>query len=123
LQYQPALDPTLFGEVLQVSYNTDFPRLRYFEMTPEEYGRVVVLSKDKAWEYEQEWRLLRIDEPPGLRPHRPEAMTGIVLGAAMDAALREEVLQWIKDAGRTIDVRQAVVRPGSYSLDLIPGSG
>ena len=40
-----------------------------------------LLTKSEHWNYEVEWRLLRVDEGPGLVRFRPNNLTGVVVGA------------------------------------------
>ena len=73
---------------------------------------LAVLTKDKAWEYENEWRiLLSSSEKPNLKMPR---ITCIYLGAAIEEKNRLKIIKIAQE--QSIPVKQMNVDRGAYSL-------
>lgn len=74
-----------------------------------------LLVKDKAWEYENEWRLLGPSSEKFIDMPR---VTAIYLGVAMSRENKEQIIQIAKD--KNIPVFQMIIDRGEYDLHAIP---
>lgn len=77
-----------------------------------------VLTKGTPWSYEKEWRLVKTRGAGQTTQLTTPTINGVLLGANISPADREEVLQWAATAGRTIKVAQTSFHPSAYSLNI-----
>jgi len=96
-----------FGLAMRVSYQDDRPRIQVWG---KDYGyeKLIkyLLTKTRQWEYEEEWRLVESGFT-GNRPFPPAALSGIVFGAAISEADREDVIKWVRTRNLPVDFLQA----------------
>ena len=72
-----------------------------------------LLTKDKAWQYENEWRvLLPATNPPEL----PVPITGVYLGACIDPMNKEKILKIANE--NHIPVKQMTIDREKYELHI-----
>jgi len=82
LQFSPDVRAT-FGTPLMVDYADSPPELRYSELRNRLDGaltKAMFLWKQKQWEYEDEWRVIRLKTPAGAVKFAPNHLTGIFFG-------------------------------------------
>jgi len=77
-----------------------------------------VLTKGRPWAYEEEWRLVRNRGARTTLHLGAPTVNGILLGANMADADRDEVRQWVRESGRPIGVAQARFHPTAYELEI-----
>jgi len=118
------------GRLLKVTYSNDRPlRASMLELTTQE----LFLSKGRDWEYEQEWRVLRlltdshvkISTPAGvvhLFSIPPDCVSGLILGCRMSLQHREEIRAFLTndERYRNIELYQAEVDSEAYRLNIRP---
>lgn len=76
--------------------------------------------KAPSWEYEGEWRFIEYPGKPGLRVFPEKALTGIVLGAAMDQATQGFIRSIVAERLSPLPIYRAVLDPIHYRLDVEP---
>jgi len=108
------------SDVHPVIYRSDMPAFDIPGTVFEDFADQVLLGKSPCWEYEQEWRLVRLKIPAGERAVRypPEALTGIVLGCRFPEARRPELDDWIKASGARPEICYAVQSGEKYELEV-----
>lgn len=79
--------------------------------------RAVVLTKDRAWKYEQEWRVL--GKAPGEFPFPPDALLGIIFGCMTTEADKVRIRHAVADRTHAA-LRQARMRKREFGLDILP---
>lgn len=77
------------------------------------------LRKSAEWSYEQEWRAIGLWWSGSYRLPG-NAVTGVILGAAISTESREEVLDWVRESGRDIEIKQARFQSSTYQLTFDP---
>lgn len=96
-----------FGLAMRVSYQDDRPLIQVWG---KDHGYEMLISylltKTRQWEYEQEWRLVESGFT-GNRPFPPAALSGVIFGAAISEADREEVVKWVGTSKLPVDLLQA----------------
>jgi hypothetical protein len=103
---------------MPMTYSSERPSYNMFRnvVALEELG---FLRKSLDWAYEEEWRSV------GLwwsgRHVLPEgSLVGVILGAGISNDDRTEVVDWVLDSGRSIEVSQAAFEPKTYRLSFSP---
>lgn len=95
----------------------------YSECYPEyregSYERALeaVHTKSVHWAYEQEWRIR--SETHGPRMVEDRALTGVILGCAIESEHEQQVKKWIADRHRSPRLYRAVKKPRQYGLDIV----
>ena len=116
------VDPSAFAELpFPVFYSQNRPLVPWkaaFENTKENINHACIelmlglLTKDSAWEYENEWRiLLHSTENPHLKMPR---ISCLYLGAAISEENKNTLIGIAKE--KNIPVKQMTVDRGAYSL-------
>ena len=116
LCFDTTRDPELFSHAYEVQYSKTFPELGFFTMGPAEYAQAVVLTKAQWWGYEQEWRILLVDQPLGPHPYRPEALDSVILGCAAPQDQEAFVRASLAKSAPGIRVDRATIADGEYGL-------
>ena len=75
-----------------------------------------ITSKSDRWAYEDEYRLLRYKDGPGLVEFRPHNLTGIILGANVDKATIDLVEAWIAERVEPVTLYRASVSSTEYEI-------
>lgn len=112
----------LFGQALKVNYSEERPVLNLMNIgEPEEYQKAL-LTKSDHWDYEAEWRIIKIkpEGGPGAKPFHPSSLTGVIFGALILSEDREKVMRWISKYPTRIALYQAHINETKYQLDIEP---
>jgi hypothetical protein len=80
--------------------------------------RAAILSKAKCWEYESEYRMFDLNQGSGYRTFPKEALTGVILGARIDAENKAFVLDLIKQFRRDMPAYQARLDETHFTLNI-----
>lgn len=106
-----------------IVYSSDRPQIPwdvFFNSSTETRSNSLIqyaiglLIKDRAWEYENEWRVLL----PATRPPKlPVPITGVYLGACISPENREKILKIANE--KHIPVKQMKTDRGKYELHAV----
>ena len=120
LQFDASADRTIFWEAFKVIYQEDYPVVNIMDMGKGEEFRKALLTKSAHWTYEQERRVLRMEQEggPGYYQFSPELLTGVIFGALMTAEDKKTVTHWIKAYPTRISIHQAALNGSKYQLDI-----
>ncbi len=101
LQFSPDARAA-FGVPLMVDYGDNPPELRYSELRNRFDGaltKAMFLWKQKKWEYEDEWRVIRLKTPPGPVAFPPGFLTGLFFGCRASDETIERMRECLKIGG------------------------
>lgn len=119
-----------FGRPLKLTYSIERPRqISMTQLTNQEF----FLTKSKEWEYEQEWRMLRLLSDSNIKmptrsgmvhlfPIPSDCIIGLILGCRMLEKDRNEIRKLLIDDERYHHVRvyQAEINSEAYQLKINP---
>lgn len=77
----------------------------------------VLLTKERDWKYEHEWRITRVGRP-GLHKFNPKAVIGIVFGMMMPEADRERLRAFCNEGRLTPVFYQAIDDARSFKVGI-----
>jgi hypothetical protein len=124
LKFRPM---SLFENALPVRYARDCPEIPVVPTDPSDrIGRAweqmeaFLFTKALDWAYEQEWRLLDVDDGRGNKEYPEECLAGVVFGASMTKEDKAEVAGWLRGRKSPVQLYQASIVPGAYSLTVEP---
>ena len=106
-------DPTVFWRIWKVEYSNDYPVTNYVKNQEGALG--VLFHKSKAWEYEQEYRVVRF-EGIGPRHIAPGTVSAIFLGCKVGEGERQSIIQALESQKQGVDLFQAYTDDKSYKL-------
>lgn len=78
-----------------------------------------ILTKNSAWKYEEEWRIV-LDNFSNVQIDKIPFATKIILGANIDEKHKEELLKIAHEKEPPIPVYQAFLRPDKYEIGYYP---
>jgi hypothetical protein len=112
----------LFGLVLKVNYSDKYPIVNTFDLDNPDEFRKALLTKSNHWDYEQEWRILKLSSAggPGKHYFSPELLTGVIMGALISPEDKEIILGWVSNYPTKINIYQAKINRTEYQLDIEP---
>jgi hypothetical protein len=118
-----ATDVEPFIKAQKVRYKVERPRFRPLNRDRSDLIERVLLYKAKFWEYEHEWRYVRIGT--GLVEFSPQTLTAIILGAAVNPQFVEQLKALIAEREIPIALKQASFDARDYKLHIqdIDGTG
>jgi hypothetical protein len=135
---------SFFRFAWEVIYQEEFPVVRRPTDSNEDVLAKTLLTKASCWSYEKEWRIARRTLTNAERSHRllnrnyseedrrlvenengpgyysfpKESITEVYLGARMEKADRDRVVQGVRDAGLDIQIFEAKRNPKMYCLEF-----
>ncbi len=119
VQFNMAMLGKLTGYfALEVRYRSEFPDFSYYKSSDFGFVHNIVGTKAKAWEHEQEWRIVLVDHvgyltlPPGM-------IDGVILGMRISPQSEAAVRSWVKQRG-ALKLLRIVHKPRSFELALEP---
>jgi hypothetical protein len=120
LQFDASTEITIFWEAFKVIYQEDYPVVNIMDMGKAEEFRKALLTKSTHWEYEQERRILKMEEEggPGYYRFAPELLKGVILGARMAVEDRQTLLHWIDKYPTRVSIYQSALNGCRYKLDI-----
>jgi hypothetical protein len=74
--------------------------------------------KSTAWEYENEFRFLSLEDD-NLQPYAPEALLEIIIGEKMPRDLQKLVIDTAKSANPNVVIKLARLKKNSYKLGIV----
>jgi hypothetical protein len=80
------------------------------------------LTKGLPWAYEEEWRVLRHHGGGQVVPVEAPIVSGVILGARITPENRDEVLTWVSECKRPMEVLQSRLHERTYTLEVEPGA-
>jgi hypothetical protein len=105
---------------IEVKYQTPFPYVNFYDSGSIPKFTVPLLgTKAAAWEHEEEWRLVMVDQC-GLVRIPPAMIDGIILGMKIKPELEETVRGWVAQRSASLEVLRVKNRPGTYELTVEP---
>jgi hypothetical protein len=78
------------------------------------------LKKAKDWGYEEEWRVLKPKEGPGVYLFPSEALTGVILGYRMTYKNKIRIINWCRHRNPRPQLYNAIPKETKYGLDITP---
>jgi hypothetical protein len=110
-----------FGAAQKVNYKKNYPEI---DVLSNSYHQVegFLLTKAKDWEYEEEWRIINHKVGPGKKEFPDHLISEVILGARITDKDREDVITWLGKRRCSVQVSQAVLSKGAYSLEIVPYS-
>jgi hypothetical protein len=113
---------TFFAEALRVAYSPTFPDISVTD-TKQKQVDAFLLTKASDWRYEQEYRIIDHNNGSRDKGFQADLLAGVVLGARMPLEDRKEVAAWTRGRNEPVELFEAVIVDGSYSLDIRPYGG
>lgn len=116
------ISESVLGPAYKVAYPSDnkYPLITFFEKEEaKERVTKMFLSKTNLWEYEQEWRIIDVNEDDGIR-HLPQGvLSGIIFGFKMPDQDKKQIIEWIKEGEFEPKLYQAKKKEEEFGLDII----
>lgn len=100
----------------KVRYRQSREPIRAYHDTELQMMEKALLTKSDRWAYEDEYRLLRYRQGPGLEEFRPQNLTGIILGASMDKVTVDLVDGWIAERTEPLTLYRASISSTEYQI-------
>ncbi|MBN8688544.1 MAG: DUF2971 domain-containing protein [Chitinophagales bacterium] len=122
--YCVGLDKVLLYERCQgvlgrVNYSDEFPEIGLFDENPFSLT-ILTTTKSTKWEYEDEYRIVRIDGAKQVINLPNEAILEIILGCNMPEADKVEIHSIAKKKFPHARVYESQINLHSFKLDLLP---
>ncbi len=116
LVFERSLKSRVFRNAQPVKYSKERPLVNIIRDGKAESMEKSLLTKARYWRYEHEWRWLY--QVPGPQKFEREMLSGIILGASMNADVRERLLATISARLPTISIYQASIDETKFALNI-----
>jgi len=118
-----ATDQTpFFGRALPINYVSTYPEISITSSTDKQLD-AFLLTKAIDWRYEEEYRIIDHDHGAGEKVFPAELLAGIILGARMTPDDRRTVVEWVSKRNYPVELFEASIASGSFSLEIQPYEG
>lgn len=120
LEFRSVEEKDLFAAARKVEYLDKYPVIKaYSDKDPERFA-IAVLTKSKAWSYEQEWRVINVHKADCHIEFFPENLVGVILGSQMSKRCAGVVRRWASQSPARPRLLQARLQEKVYGLHLDP---
>lgn len=107
------------GRAQRVMYQIERPEVNLIaKPITEQMMENTVLVKAKDWEYEEEWRVVSLDTPPGIRVFKPETLSGIIFGHKTCSSHKKMIRTWLEEREAPVRLMQAAISTSKYEIDI-----
>ncbi len=110
----------LFGRAQAVEYSNTYPQVDPVLDSSDRLVDALLLTKAQEWAYEEEWRIIDHQTGSGLKTFPSDCLVGVILGAAMPDADRRYVIDLVEKRKHRVEIKEAVVGEGAFSLEIRP---
>ena len=80
--------------------------------------RKAFLTKSTSFRYEREWRIVLLDQGPGLKPIPKGIIGAVILGCQIDPGARDRVINACAEYDGDVEIVQATLDPETYGLTM-----
>ena len=108
----------LMAHAQRVSYSKDRIPINPYEDSQLTMVDKALLTKSEHWFYEEEWRLIRCKDGPGIVKFRPHNLTGIIVGALASHSTLETVRSWVRNRSTPVNLYRASVSNKKFELTI-----
>lgn len=105
---------------IPVTYAQQRPVVNPIIEEPEASAIRSIQTKALAWACEKEWRVVENMGGGKVVQLKRDVIDGVILGARITDENRAMVLEWVREAGRPIEVVQARFHSREYALETVP---
>lgn len=111
-----------FGRALPVNYVQSYPEISIVSPANKQVD-AFLLTKAIDWHYEEEYRIIDHDRGAGYQDFSAEFLVGVIFGAQMAPNDRRAVVEWVNKRKSHIELLEASLASGSFSLEIRPYKG
>lgn len=119
LKFEATEHTPFFGAAQQVIYRDNYPDISIVN-SAEEHVDSFLLTKATNWSYEQEFRIIDFINGAGNRRFPPELLSSVIFGSRMTIDDKKVVLEWVNSRKNKIELLEAAIIPGTFSLEINP---
>ncbi|MEE8155308.1 MAG: DUF2971 domain-containing protein [Phycisphaerales bacterium] len=105
-------------EAQPVEYADRCPQINFVRDDRVELFRKALLTKTRAYSYEEEWRIVRYDDGPGLKPIPKGIIGGIILGVNIEQTIEDRIIQACAEYDGDVEIVRASLDPETFGLQL-----
>lgn len=109
-----------FGGAQKVKYCEKYPKESLLTASDDKKVEVVLLTKSKRWEYEDEWRIIENIRGPGTYQFPAELLIGIIFGCQMTDEDKARIRAWVTEGQCQPVFYQARRKKEEFGLDIEP---
>lgn len=111
-----------FARAKEVRYESELPQANLLGPWDAliEHAAEALLTKAEDWRYEEEWRIIDLDNGPGIQKCPPESISGVIFGSRMSARDRRQIKEWCKSREPPPMLYEAKMKDKEFGLDIIP---
>jgi hypothetical protein len=110
---------SIFGDAQPVTYSDMYPSFNYFDTTPEQRARLILLTKAAHWAYEEEWRVFR-SSGHGIELFPAGMLVHVVIGSETSSTAQADIIEWAAAVVPRILVHKARRDGASFRLIVEP---
>lgn len=106
------------AEAQPIAYADRCPLINFVRDNRFDIVQKALLTKASPYRYEAEWRIVRYDDGPGLKPIPIGIIGSVILGVNMKSATRDRVIQACAAYDGDVGIVKASLDPIAYGLRL-----
>lgn len=104
------------AEARRVDYADRLPVINFVKEDFLQIVQRVFFTKSTHYRYEQEWRIVRYDDGPGLKPIPRGLIGAVILGVKMDDALSDRVRKACAEYEGDVEIIRAELDPNTFGM-------
>jgi hypothetical protein len=106
------------GEAQLVEYVKRCPMINFVQDETGDIVNKVFLTKTLPYSYEKEWRIVRYNDGPGLKPIPKGIIGAVILGVNIKEGNRDRVIRACADYEGDVEIVSASLAPHTYGLEF-----
>jgi len=125
IEMDPFADPLFFSNLIKVDYVDDYPKEKFSQTTlinnsDPKYFKIIAATKEKIWEYEKEWRIIKVNGNKEQKFNK-DIIKSIIFGLRIPPEDKEKIKRVlsIENGYGNVEFRQIVKIAGTFQLKIV----
>ena len=91
--------------------------MKFLTCNKDDIATVSALTKAEHWIYEDEYRLIDLENGEGVQRYPADLLAGVIFGCQTDSSDREEVRSWLASRPQ-VKFYEAVTKKANFGLNI-----
>jgi hypothetical protein len=121
LQFDISKDPESLLYALKMHYSKEYPIFN-LKHSFDTYFESIILRKAIDWEYEKEWRILRVGGANTYQQFKPQALVGLIFGCRVKEDFKRKIMSILEERKNInhpdIKIYTSIMHKSEYAVQI-----
>jgi len=118
LKFRHDTETAFFRDTAEIQYEASYPVVNVFESDRTEQYWKAITTKSKHWEYEKEWRIIKMSHHANIKRFPGNLLVGVIFGCKMSEDHKTLIREWCAGRKTPMQFFQARQSETKYEITL-----